>query len=103
LDPDARESKPETRIFYSFTGFLFELTRRFSTAAKHIELVVGAQAGEVGQTVRHTKKGRDCRYVPNLIIAERKRIPRTYATTGVSVLTNRKMARGVRLPAYGES
>src|SRR5262249_30457324 len=41
-----------------------------SIAAKHIELLVGAQAGEVGETVRHTKKSGDCRYVPNLIIAE---------------------------------
>src|SRR3546814_21136717 len=35
-----------------------------------IKLVVGAQAGEVGQTVRHAKKSRDGRYVPNLVIAE---------------------------------
>src|SRR6516162_6057447 len=47
-----------------------KVERPLSTAAKHIELVVGAQAGEVGQTVRHTKKSRDCRYVPNLVIAE---------------------------------
>src|SRR6516162_1722791 len=47
-----------------------KVERPLSTAAKHIELVVGAQAGEVGQTVRHTKKRRDCGYVPNLVIAE---------------------------------
>jgi hypothetical protein len=44
--------------------------RGVSTVAKHIELVVGAQACEVGQTVRHTKKSGDCRYIPNLVIAE---------------------------------
>src|SRR3546814_344815 len=54
----------------AFTGFLVEPTSRSSAAAKHIKLVVGAQAGEVGQTVRHAKKSRDGRYVPNLVIAE---------------------------------
>src|SRR5215218_6686365 len=54
----------------AFTGFSVEPTSKFSTAAKRIELVVGAQAGEVGQTVRHPEESRDGRDVPNLVIAE---------------------------------
>src|SRR5215218_9892563 len=54
----------------AFTGFSVEPTSKFSTAAKSIELVGGAQAGEVGQTVRHREESRDGRDVPNLVIAE---------------------------------
>src|SRR5215207_10724289 len=54
----------------AFTGFSVQPTSKLSTAAKRIELVVGAQAGEVGQTVRHPKESRDGRDVPNLVIAE---------------------------------
>ena len=47
-----------------------KVERPLSTAAKHIELVVGAQAGEVGQTVRHPEESRYGRNVPDVIITE---------------------------------
>ena len=41
-----------------------------STAAKRIELIIGPQAGEIGQSIRHPEESRDRRDVPYVIIRE---------------------------------
>src|SRR3954462_9349062 len=45
-------------------------SRSPSAPAERVELVVGAQAGEVGQTVRHAEEGGNRRDIPDVLVAE---------------------------------